>query len=48
MVGENEVIFENKDWCRINGILFEVTEINALLPANPELFQKILEKLKKE
>jgi len=47
VVGENEVLFENKGWCRINGVLFEVTEIKALLPLNP-IFQKILNRLNKE
>jgi len=46
MVGENEVVFEN-GWCVIGGKMFDVVGIEKLLPANLELFQKILDRLDK-
>lgn len=44
-VGDNEVGFD-KGFCVINGCCFVQSEIEALLLSNPELFGKILSKMK--
>jgi hypothetical protein len=46
MIGEHEVRFDEFDACYIGAAKFFRNEIGFLLPANPELFQKILDRLK--
>jgi hypothetical protein len=49
MIGGEEVVFilnVSNPVVKINGVNFSIYEIEALSPSNPELFQKILDRLK--